>query len=555
MPAAAHVEDARNEAISHAAYRLITHRFAASPGSKQIQRDADALMGYLGFDPEFESTDYPAGDSPGAALGNHIAACYVSFGLADGANEANRPTPTRPTSRSTPPWNRRNRATRTSSTAIAGNRSSSRSPSTRPAIWSTPSQSSSARSGASVEPFALREEDLTTYRRDGWEYKVYHDPGPPPAYDGTLADQYKWNFALVAAWASHLSTDDGTTMDVSPASVGNLDDADYPTQFEDYERFYDFNEGGDPGDGYDVNPATGAPYETHRSCREVDYVRVLAEFWADGPDSETPPGHWFVIANEVSDHPSLERRYMGSGGELPKLEWDAKLYFALGGAMHDVAVAAWGIKGYYDYIRPISAIRAMADLGQGSDADSPSYHVDGIPLREGLVELVGEDDPLAGEDGEHVDKVKLYSWRGHGFVEDPETDVAGVGWILAENWWPYQRPTFVTPPFAGYVSGHSTYSRAAAEVLTAFTGDEYFPGGMSSFEIRRNEFLVFEEGPSVDMRLEWARYRDAADQCSLSRIWGGIHPPADDIPGRLIGIEVGLDAFELANRYFRGTVD
>ena len=78
---------------------------------------------------------------------------------------------------------------------------------------------------------------------------------------------------------------------------------------------------------------------------------------------------------------------------------------------------------------------------------------------------------------------------------------------------------------------------------------------MSSFEIRRNDFLVFEEGPSVDMRLEWARYRDASDQCSLSRVWGGIHPPADDIPGRLIGMEVGLDAFELADRFFSGEVE
>ena len=262
-----------------------------------------------------------------------------------------------------------------------------------------------------------------------------------------------------------------------------------------------------------------------------------------------------MIANEVSDHPSLARRYRGGGVELGKLEWDAKLYFSLGGAMHDVAVTAWGIKGWYDYIRPISAIRAMADLGQGSDPDLPAYHVDGITLMDGLIELVGADDPLAGDAEEHVDKIKLYTWRGHDFVEDPETDVAGVGWILAENWWPYQRPSFVTPPFAGYVSGHSTYSRAAAEVLTAFTGDEYFPGGMSSFEIPRNEFLVFEDGPSVDMRLEWARYRDAADQCSLSRIWGGIHPPADDIPGRLIGLEVGLDAFELADRYFQGEPD
>ena len=163
------------------------------------------------------------------------------------------------------------------------------------------------------------------------------------------------------------------------------------------------------------------------------------------------------------------------------------------------------------------------------------------------------DDALAGENGEHVDKIKLLAWRGPDFIDDPETDQAGVDWILAENWWPYQRPTFVTPPFAGYISGHSTYSRAAAEILTALTGSEYFPGGMSGFEIRAYEFLVFEEGPSVDMTLQWATYQDASDQTSLSRIWGGIHPPADDIPGRLIGIEVGQDAFALAASYFDGS--
>ena len=553
LPTAADAEDARNEAMSHAAYRLILHRFADSPGTKQIQRDADALMGYQGFDPAFASTDYATADDPPAALGNHIAACYIAFGLEDGANEANGYAnqayePVNPALEPAKPGNPdivdRNRWQPLKlEVAIdqAGN----------------PVDSEPAFIGpewGSVVPFALREEDLTTYQRDGWEYRVYHDPGPPPTWDGSLARQYEWNFALVAAWASHLSSDDGVTMDISPASIGNIDDADYPTQFEDYETFYDFTDGGDPGEGYDVNPATGELYAAQVVPRG-DYTRVLAEFWADGPDSETPPGHWFVIANEVSDHPSLDRRYRGSGAELHRLEWDAKLYFVLGGAMHDVAVTAWGIKGYYDYIRPISAIRAMTDLGQSSDSDLPSYHVDGITLRDGLIELVDEDDPLAGDDGQHVDKIKLYTWRGHDFVEDPDTEVAGVGWILAENWWPYQRPTFVTPPFAGYVSGHSTYSRAAAEVLTAFTGDEYFPGGKSSFEIRRNDFLVFEEGPSVDMRLEWARYRDASDQCSLSRIWGGIHPPADDIPGRLIGIDVGLDAFELADRFFSGEAD
>ena len=89
--------------------------------------------------------------------------------------------------------------------------------------------------------------------------------------------------------------------------------------------------------------------------------------------------------------------------------------------------------------------------------------------------------------------------------------------------------------------------------MTEVTGSAFFPGGMSGFEIERDEFLVFEDGPSIDMTLQWATYRDASDQCSLSRIWGGIHPPADDIPGRLIGIEVGQDAFAYARAFIEGT--
>jgi hypothetical protein len=67
---------------------------------------------------------------------------------------------------------------------------------------------------------------------------------------------------------------------------------------------------------------------------------------------------------------------------------------------------------------------------------------------------------------------------------------------------------------------------------------------MSEFEVTANNFLVFEKGPSINMTLQWATYRDASDQCSLSRIWGGIHPPADDIPGRIIGEKIGKSSFD-----------
>ncbi|MEO6039687.1 MAG: MopE-related protein, partial [Saprospiraceae bacterium] len=163
---------------------------------------------------------------------------------------------------------------------------------------------------------------------------------------------------------------------------------------------------------------------------------------------------------------------------------------------------------------------------------------------------------LAGASNENVGKIKLFTWKGPGYIANPSDDFAGSGWILAENWWPYQRATFVTPPFAGYTSGHSTYSRAAAEVLTAFTGSEYFPGGMGEYHIGANSgFLGLEKGPSQDVTLQWATYRDASDQCSLSRIWGGIHPPMDDIPARLMGIEIGQGAFTKAETYFYQDAD
>jgi hypothetical protein len=53
--------------------------------------------------------------------------------------------------------------------------------------------------------------------------------------------------------------------------------------------------------------------------------------------------------------------------------------------------------------------------------------------------------------------------------------------------------------------------------------------------------------------LEWATYYDAADQAGVSRIYGGIHIPADDFAGRRIGSRIGKQAWALAERYFAGT--
>jgi hypothetical protein len=286
----------------------------------------------------------------------------------------------------------------------------------------------------------------------------------------------------------------------------------------------------------------------------ADFARSLSEYWADGPKSETPPGHWNVLANQVADTPDFELRIGGQGPLVDRLEWDVKTYFALNGALHDAAIASWGAKGFYDYVRPISMIRYMASLGQSSRKGIPSYDPDGLPIVPGLVELItpfttrngGKHQTLKGHEGE----IAIKAWKGN--PEDPTTQTSGVGWILGTTWLPYMKPTFVTPAFPGFISGHSTFSRAAAEVMTAVTGSAFFPGGLGEWVVPAGALEV-EQGPSQEVRLQAATYYDAADLAGISRLFGGIHVRADDLAGRIVGSQCGKIAWQLAQTYFAGT--
>lgn len=545
---------AQEEAMSYAAYRLIRHRFGNSPGRNHTLYLAFLVMHELGYDPEVTGLNYAAGGP--AELGNYIADRVIAYGFQDNANEADEYenlyySPANPfleiEESGNPTLIDPNRWQPLAFDVFidqSGNVTASTVPDFLSPEW------------GKVKPFSLKGEDLSSFTRDGETYQVYHDPGSPPYLDTlnltTESELYKWAFSMVATWSAHLDPADSVKWDISPASIGNIPFDSLPGDFADYNQFYDYLDGGVIGQGRTLNPVTNAPYQPQVVPRG-DYARVLAEFWADGPDSETPPGHWFTLLNYVNDNPLLVKKWRGEGATLSDLEWDIKGYFTLGGTMHDAAITAWGIKGWYDYIRPVSAIRYMARRGQSSDPLAMSYDPGGLPLVPGVIELVQLGDALAGPGNVNVGKIKIYGWKGPNYILNPETDEAGVDWILADDWWPYQRPSFVTPPFAGYVSGHSTYSRAAAEVLTYITGDEYFPGGMGEFLAPKNEFLVFEEGPSRDIRLQWATYQDASDECSLSRIWGGIHPPLDDIPGRIMGRQLGVDGFVFSDSIFQGS--
>ncbi len=365
----------------------------------------------------------------------------------------------------------------------------------------------------SVTPFGIQGD---------WQPSL--DPGPPPRIaDPETAEAYRSEAVEVVRASSQLATG-VATLDIGPGS--------------DDVAALDYESSG----GHDLNPATGEPYAAN-VVDAADYYRAIAEYWADGPTSETPPGHWNSLANSVSDARAAEGSLVLPGGESPvnRLEWDVKLGLTVNGALHDAAIVAWGNKAFYDSVRPISMIRWMAE----QDGDTS------LPLEDGLIEIVTEES--SGPDERHaglpVGDVAVFAWTGS--PDDPDNEVAGVGWISAVDWVPYQRATFVTPAFASYVSGHSVFSAAGAEALTAFTGSEYFPGGLFEHRIEAGTFL-HEDGPSEAITLQWATYRDAADEAGRSRIWGGIHIPSDDREGRSLGRNVGEAGFVYAQQLFEG---
>jgi hypothetical protein len=518
---ASDVAAARNEAISYAAYRVLSSRYIKSAGGEEsLSRFAD-LMDALCYPLDVTTTE---GDSP-AALGNRIAEAVIAYGMTDGSNQgegyaAPDYKPVNPPLVVAEAGTTMADPNRWQPLQIEHMISQNGIPVTNGV------QQAIGPHWGHVTGFALPDAGV-----DG----VPMDPGPPPHLADPSSDQaYKDQAVEVIRDSSLLDPANPDTIDISPGARGNN------------------SLGSNDGQGHPVNPATGQPYPPD-VVNLGDFGRVMAEFWADGPKSETPPGHWNVLANLASDELAPNLQIGGDGPAVDRLEWDVKLYFALNGAVHDAAIAAWGLKGYYDSVRPISMIRYMGGLGQSSDPALPSYNKEGLPLEPGLIELITKETTapgqrhaaLAGHEGE----IAVRAWTGN--PADPKTQVGGVRWILATSWVPYQLPTFVTPAFPAFVSGHSTFSRAAAEVLVGFTGNEYFPGGIAGYTIPAGS-LKFEKGPTADIPLEWATYYDAADQAGQSRLWGGIHIAADDLTGRKIGAACGVAAWARAQLYYDG---
>ncbi len=236
-----------------------------------------------------------------------------------------------------------------------------------------------------------------------------------------------------------------------------------------------------------------------------------------------------MIANEVADSPGFERRIGGTGPEVDPLEWDVKLYLALNGAVHDAAIAAWGLKGFYDSVRPISMIRYMGGMGQSSDPDGPSYDPEGLPLVHGLIEVITAESSAPGERHEeladHVGEIAVRAWRG--IPDDPTTETSGVGWILAVELGAVPAGDVRDPGVPRLRVGPQHVQPRGGRGDDGDHGRPLLPRRPVESTVPAGE-LLHEEGPTADTTLQWATYYDAADQAGISRLYMGIHIAADD---------------------------
>jgi hypothetical protein len=226
------------------------------------------------------------------------------------------------------------------------------------------------------------------------------------------------------------------------------------------------------------------------SAHLSDIDKASVEYWVDGTGTATPPGHWCEFAEAVA----FRKQYT--------LDEEMKLFFLIGNAMLDASIAAWDAKWAFDSVRPITAVRTL------------------------------------------YDGATIQAWGG---------PYAGTVTMQASDWMPYQPVKAMTPPFPEYVSGHSVFSAAAAEVLKQFTGTDQFEHAVV---IKAGSSRI-EPGhtPRKDVVLSWRSFSEAADDAGYSRRLGGLHFKDGDTEGRNMGRAVGLQVWLKAKKLFEGPVE
>jgi hypothetical protein len=234
----------------------------------------------------------------------------------------------------------------------------------------------------------------------------------------------------------------------------------------------------------------------------TDAQKAAAEFWAEWGSSPAP--HLIELTKFVSNMNDL------------RLDKDVKLFFVVSNAILDASVATWEAKYAYDYVRPITAIRALGD------ARIKAWRPRSLPTT-----LAYSTPPT---------RVSA--------LNDSVTTSAGIGEVRAADWKPY----LPTPPFPAYVSGHSAFAAAWARVMELATGHPDL-----NFRKTIRHLYVEQRQLAQPVTLDYPTFASAAEASGMSRIWGGVHWPADNEHGQELGRKVGENAWQRAQQFVLGT--
>lgn len=230
----------------------------------------------------------------------------------------------------------------------------------------------------------------------------------------------------------------------------------------------------------------------------TDEQKLIAEYWAgmhedkfEHPTSIPGYGYWTVPPAQCC----RMAHYIANKNKFKNAN-AIKMFFALTNALLDASIAAWDAKVYYDYTRPVSAIHEL------------------------------------------YDEICFSGWGG------PCRDTVEME---GEGWCPY---LLTTPPFAEYVSGHSTFSGAIAEIITRFCGSNEY--GESITFPAKSSVIEPDCTPSKEITLTWPTLQHAADEAGLSRRFGGIHFEEGDMRGREMGKEVANVVWQKVCLFWNG---
>jgi hypothetical protein len=428
----------KSEAISYAAYRVLIDLFP--PGSfpsTGAYQTPDVLLTSLGYS---TANTAPASTADTAAtpagVGNLAAQAVLNFRHGDGSNQLNNYGDTTGY-KSVNTWNT---LTPNSNPLLDGK-------------WRWQPLCVLTAAGLANGSPPVRDPSSTC-------------PDTPPVTDPPTPPNYTVQKALTPQWGN-----------VTPFSAGLASTLPYLVP-------------GPPKNSNGTYSTTDIATALADTSNLSDASKSKAEYWADGPRSEFPPGHMGVFAQFLC-------RKKGNN-----LDNDTKLFFMLGNAMMDASIASWWYKYKYDFVRPVTAIR--------------EYY---------------KNNP----DG-------ITSWLGPN---------KGFGKVPSQQWMPYQALTVVTPGFPEYVSGHSTFSAAGATLLSMANGGDTF-GASITIKKGSSKIELGGQVPVADVTLSWPMFTDATNEAGMSRRYGGIHFYSGDIHGRAVGRQVAQYVYSQAQNYIRG---